>query len=131
MCLLNLISVTDIQPIPYPKAGPRVQQRKGRKKGTSRILTETPEINIIEQEYKERLENKKTKKKTKNKRPTTKSIKRKLIDVFSEKSDEDLEDNTITYGDFVLVKYNNGKSSKFFVGCVDDYDHHSYEVSFF
>jgi len=36
----------------------------------------------------------------------------------------------ITYGDFVLVKYDTVKSTTFFVGCVEDFDHQNYVVSF-
>lgn len=39
---------------PYPKAGPRIEQKKVRTKGKTRILTETPEKNRIEQELMER-----------------------------------------------------------------------------
>lgn len=70
---------------------------------------------------------KKNQEKTKNKRPTTAPCKKKLFDVLSEKSDEcsdimsvqnseDLEDDTITYGNFVLVKYNNEKTQSSLLG---------------
>jgi len=36
----------------------------------------------------------------------------------------------ITYGDFVLVKYDTVKSTTFFFGCVDDFYHQNYEISF-
>ncbi|XP_055918583.1 uncharacterized protein LOC129950684 [Eupeodes corollae] len=39
---------------PFPKAGPRQNTKRGRKKGKSRILTETPDKNELETAYKER-----------------------------------------------------------------------------
>lgn len=36
----------------------------------------------------------------------------------------------ITFGDFVLVKYNGPKSVKYFVGRVEDIDQNHYEISF-
>jgi len=48
----QLISPEDVRP--YLKAGPRLEQKRGRKKGKARILTETPENNLIEKETEER-----------------------------------------------------------------------------
>lgn len=64
------------------------------------------------------------------------SCNKKLFDEVLEKSSDDSDDNTntdldsITFGDFVLVKYVTVKSTKFFVGCVEDFDHLNYEISF-
>lgn len=45
---------------PHPKAGPRKNNNKGRKKGTTRIITDTPEKNEIEQEARKREEKRKS-----------------------------------------------------------------------
>lgn len=128
---------------PYPKAGPRNEQRRGRKKGRARILTETPEKNQIEQEFMER---KKKKRKKKTVSPKKLPAKRSLFVQSTNSSDESVEENLrcsnlptsdeeitndITFGDFVLVKYDREKKSDvFFVGCVENYDENSYEISF-
>lgn len=36
---------------PHPKAGARKSSKKGRKKGATKILTDTPEKEAIEKEY--------------------------------------------------------------------------------
>lgn len=46
---------------PYPKASPRKTTARGRKKGSTKILTDTPEKQAIENEYKARQEKKKRK----------------------------------------------------------------------
>lgn len=56
---------------PFPKAPPRTESRRGRKKGKSRIITDTPEKAEIEAAYLERLA------RLKQKKPVVKSLKRK------------------------------------------------------
>lgn len=73
----NIVTLEMIRP--YPKAAPR-KTKGGRKKGKTRILTETPEKNQIEAEFLER-QAKKSKAKV---RKVTKQV-------FDESSDDDVE----------------------------------------
>lgn len=54
----NAYSPKDVRPI--PRAGPRTVTSRGRKKRKTAILTDTPEKNAIEEEYKERQRAKRT-----------------------------------------------------------------------
>lgn len=100
-------------------------------------MTVTPEKDKIEKETIER-QKKKVKKNVIKKlsKPTKPNCKKKLFDKVSEKPSDDSDDNSktdldgITYGDFVLVKYDTVKSTTFFVGCVEYFDHQNYVVSF-
>lgn len=49
--------ITPEQIKPYPKAGPRKRTNRGRKPGKTRILTDTPEKKLIEEESLKKLEN--------------------------------------------------------------------------
>ncbi|KAG5885742.1 hypothetical protein JTB14_007849 [Gonioctena quinquepunctata] len=61
---------------PHPKAAPR-KTKGGRKKGKTRILTDTPEKNVMEMEHSERLAEK-----SKNK------VQKVTKKVFAESSDD-------------------------------------------
>ncbi|KAE9543639.1 hypothetical protein AGLY_002035, partial [Aphis glycines] len=89
----------------FPKAGPRVKQRRGRKKGNEK--TSKPSCN--KKSFDEVLE--------------------KSSDDSDDNTNTDLDG--ISFSDFVLVKYITVKSTTFFVGCVKDFDDINYEISFF
>lgn len=64
LCVSNTSISTYVSPHnirPYPKAGPRKNIEKGRKKGATKILTDTPEKEAIERYYRDREEKKKRK----------------------------------------------------------------------
>lgn len=67
---------------PHPKAGPRKIKGIGRKRGTTRILTDTPEKLAIENEIRARQE----KKKEKERKANARLAKRKLKDLMKESS---------------------------------------------
>lgn len=125
---LSVISPENVRP--FPKAEPRKMFSKGRKRGYSRVLTDTPEKENIERQLLEKQCTKKNKTE-----PKKKAIKRK---VFEESSDSDVslkyaesdeddflqpeEDNIsdqnepLVFGDHVLVKFATKKTIKFAVG---------------
>lgn len=138
---------------PYPKYAPKTGTRRGRKRGRSKILTETPEKNLIESEYLER--------ERKKKAPT---IKKKIYDSESEPEiqenivdDEESDDvsefdqeksdteffesmepiidpdtgrRNLTQGDFVLVRFATKKVLKHYVGKILEVIDDCYEINF-
>ncbi|CAK1586780.1 unnamed protein product [Parnassius mnemosyne] len=82
--------------MPYPKAGPRSQSSRGRKRGRTRILTDTPEKATIEEQSNKKLAKIaeiEMKRKIKENRPTKKTVRqifslKKIDDDTSSDSDE-------------------------------------------
>lgn len=78
---------------PYPKAAPRKTGQKGRKKGRTKVLTDTPEKHVIEQEAAERLARQSLKKRAlitaKTVATTRPKKKRQLQKEFSSSSEDD------------------------------------------
>lgn len=78
---------------PYPKAAPRKTGQKGRKKGRTKVLTDTPEKHAIEQEAAERLARQSLKKRAlitaKTVATTRPKKKRRLQKEFSSSSEDD------------------------------------------
>lgn len=128
--------------LPYPKAGPRKDSNKGRKKGKTMIATDTPNKIEIEVKYRER-EEKKQKKEHKVKKSLfggKKTVNRKnnrlqkpesdtdsnddLSDFEMDKSESDLvvdklfDTDLPKVNDWVVVKYSSKRSIKYFVGLV-------------
>lgn len=88
---------------PFPKAAPRVTNR-GRRKGKSRILTETPEKNRLEDELKERVAKaSRSKPKRKMFQPEIKIKKKKVIGLhlmnLDSDNSEDWEEDNISLHD--------------------------------
>lgn len=101
---------------PLPKAGPRKQSHRGRKKRHTAILTDTPEKLAIEQEWQKKTV-KSRKMPVKGSGPSGSKMhgpKRKLIEVIGSSSESDEEDC------FCLVcmdKYTNSKPGEEWVKC--------------
>lgn len=130
---VHLVSPEMIRP--YPKAAPR-KTKGGRKKGKSRILTETPEKNEIETEY---LKRQAKKAKTKVQKVTKKVFEDSSDDENAEiplqdsssdgdyfeklveeenmeiQQERDIENSTILEGDFVLVELKGKKSVRHYI----------------
>lgn len=150
---LDIVSPEVVRP--FPKAPPRKQIARTRTKGKTRVLTDTPIKNEIEEQ-----------KLCKNIRPITqskiKNIKRKiLVDTSSSSSEEDLqvvledsssdeeflanlrkdpdaeetnqpvEEKEITKGDYVLVKLTGKKSVGYFVAEIVDVLEDGYNVLYY
>ena len=123
--------------MPYPKVAPRVQSSRGRKRGRSRILTDTPEKAEIEElalkkKAKEAAINKKRDEKLQKLRNT------KLLFISTDEEEDDLpslldssggsdflsddeviDDTDPEPDDYVLVKFPHKKKTvKFYVGKV-------------
>lgn len=103
---------------PYPKAGPRLQSNRGRKKRKTAILTDTPEKQAIEEEYERKMNQAKKKLLTndaKRKKGTiNKKNKKPTIEIESDSSSE--EDV------FCLVcveAYSKSRSREKWIQCMD------------
>lgn len=140
--------VTPEQIRPYPKALPRKQIHRGRPKGKSCILTDTPEKNRIEME-----KAKSTLKKMKQSKTVqlpTKSAKKSPYYYSTDSEDEDIDDLfeesglseedfgeledpdnvNIQIGSFVLVKFAGKKSIKYFIAEIISITDNVYEVQY-
>lgn len=133
---------------PFPKAMPRKSSIRGRKKGSSRILTDSPEKDTLEKEYMEKQVKEKKKLQMTEKKQ---SVKRK---VFEESSDseisinyndsdtndfEEAEENIVEEdingfykkGNYVLVKFETKKTRKYAAGeILDVLSDNEYTVKF-
>ena len=137
------VSPEDI--LPYPKAGERKMTNRGRRKGKTMILTDTPNRNEIQAKHKER-EEKKQKKKGKtrvrkalfrpiegtglNRRnevmqePETESDNSEvdhnvLIETVDSETDSSVQEGQVPkVGDWIIVKYCGKRSTRRFVGKV-------------
>ena len=122
---------------PYPQAKMQVWPSKNRKKGKSRILTETPEKRALEAETELRLAKKKKKSLKKSKvsliaDKTRDSISDIDIQLNDESDDESLHcgsisefetDEELSCGNFVLVRFMVGKkqnSAVYYVGEIEE-----------
>lgn len=130
--------------LPYPKAGPRKDTNRGRKKGKTMIATDTPYKIEIEEKYRER-EEKKQKKEDKVRKSLfggKKTVDRKNNHLQKPESDTDSNEDLSNFemdksesylevdeifdrptdlpkvSDWVVVKYCSKRSSKYFVGLV-------------
>lgn len=152
------LSFEDI--LPFPKAEPLKSNKRGRKKGKSRILTSTPEKIEAEKIAAQRAKKKSTKTNTNRPKPIRSSAKRKNIDPDSETSSEDItmeledsddcmsftssgssdmeldkinwesEDTEIKPGDFVLVRFCTKRSVLYYVGRVEHSECNELKVEF-
>ncbi|XP_063837138.1 uncharacterized protein LOC135086264 [Ostrinia nubilalis] len=95
---------------PHPKAGPRKNTNKGRKKGATRILTDTPEKDSIEKEHREREEKKRKKLATAVKRNLNKDKKQKRNVETSSSDEENIVMPPSPNSDYVLEDDENEKS---------------------
>lgn len=136
--ILQDVVITPAQVRPHLKAEPRKSTRKGRRRAKSTILTDTPNKSLIEQEHARREEVQKKKLQRTNALKGNKSVTRKIAsDTSSEDEaniksicddsdssyvEESLENNneneTISVGDYVLVKYASKRHIQHHVGCV-------------
>lgn len=121
---------------PVPKAQPRKKRAGGRKKGSTKILTDTPVRNMIASESQVRAEKKVKKacmpKKTYKKKLFTKAVRGKsdsesdadpdecLLASESEYSDDDMTE--VMEGDFLVVKVDGKKSSSNYLIRIDVVD---------
>lgn len=150
----RLITPVDVRP--YPKA---IAQAKkgGRKKGKSKILTETPEKNRIEEETIKRLEKKKksvsNEIKLKSKPPKKLFVESSDSECaddislhdesecedfltsttteFEEQMDFEItDDSVIEVNDFVLVEFCGKKKKVLFVGKIEEIEEDGYKVQF-
>ena len=132
---------------PFPKAPKRDEKRKGRKRGSSRIVTDTPEVEALKEKHNENEE-----KKRKISRNKSKKTKRKIFQEASSSSEEELEE--VQYDDdegseefeeneesdlnlnprekdFVLVKFTTKENNKYSVGQIlHKVDEDEYKVKF-
>ena len=135
------VSPTDLHPL--PQAGPRKITNRNRKKGSTKILTDTPERDIIAQ-------SKKSKKSRKP--PAPKKIRKSLftkkqkLPTHSDTSESDSDTNSISFddlsdidepndsdiieGDFVIVKVSGKSRFQNFIARVDIIDDIEYECVF-
>ena len=135
------VSPTDLHPL--PQAGPRKITNRNRKKGSTKILTDTPERDIIAQ-------SKKSKKSRKP--PAPKKIRKSLftkkqkLPTHSDTSESDSDTNSISFddlsdidepndldiieGDFVIIKVSGKSRFQNFIARVDIIDDIEYEGVF-
>lgn len=138
--------VTPEEIAPYPKAGPRKGERKGRKTRRSLVLTDTPIKNQLDEEFREKLKKQLSQTKTlksnlfpkkpmsveppKKKTKKTSCCDDSSVDGNFESdisSDFELQSSSsdeqfirpVISGDWVLVTYRQKKSVRRFVGCVE------------
>ena len=135
------VSPKDI--VPLPKAGPRKRNRRGKKKGDTKILTNTPVRNSIADALatKKNIKNgpkakaRKTLFQGRKRKDTTSSEETDVSVVFAENSDSDSsEQEEILEGDFVVVKVMSVKSRfVHYIALVDalNDDEKKYEGVFF
>lgn len=133
----------------YPKAGPRLESSRGRKRGKSLIATDTPVKTEIENAALKRKENKQGKEKTTSRKRNNKKqkkvedVKRNLFDseddkeAENDKNDSDSSSDlplsclaTPKEGDFVVVKFPS-KPVKHYIGkLLTDNDNDEFDVSY-
>lgn len=147
---LDIMSVKHFSPqdiMPYPKAAPRVQSSRGRKRGRSRILTDTPEKAEIEELAFKKI----AKEAAINKKREEKLRKLRNTELFNSTDDEEddipslpdssggsdflsqddlIDDKDPEPDDFVLVKFPTKKTVKFYVGKVLSLKGNTLEVNF-
>lgn len=140
---------------PFPKAGPRKESNRGRRKGRTRIVTSTPEKAEAERVAADKLK----KKMLQNKKATLFTAKKKRSHESSESSSEEMaiplqdsdddisissstsdvslkeinwveESVKIEKGDFVLVKFCTKKSVVYYAGKIHNSDSDEFEVQF-
>lgn len=148
-------SITPEDIRPFPKAGPRKESNRGRRKGRTRILTSTPEKAEAEREASEKLK----KKALQNKKAVLFAAKKKITLESSESSSEEIaipiqdsdddmsissslsdvcleeinwKENSVRIdkGDFVLVKFCTKKSVVYYAGKIHNADNDDFEVQF-
>lgn len=135
----ELVPVEAIRP--FPKAPPRSEKPRGRKKGKSKILTETPEKEALELQ---KIENKKKVSVTKKVFPTPVDSSSES-DTFSVHdfsdgplSDEDVDmevPNKINYedlyvGEYIIVKFCTKKTVVHYVGQIKEKANYEVQVAF-
>lgn len=117
---------------PFPKAPERKEVQKGRKRGTTKILTDTPEVNILEEQHNAKLRKNNLKK-------SGKQCKRNILEESSDSDVEDFElqesdqsamdcENesdidtnelfTLKENDFILVDFSTKKNKISYIGCI-------------
>lgn len=151
-----MLSPQDIRP--YPKAGPRSGSAKGRKKGKSRILTETPEKARLEEERIKRQEKKR--KPAKHEQEKIKKVKKNVyktfcddiesdtqsdtpsesmslhdessddLETFSDLDSQEFDTRSLTINDFILVSFATKKSRVLFVGQIEAILKEGFRVKF-
>ncbi|XP_065642501.1 uncharacterized protein LOC136074128 [Hydra vulgaris] len=145
------VNVTPDLVRPFPKAGPRKLDGMKRKKGKTRILTDTPEKRIIEMEEKERKRKDKIKELNKNRKCSRNEKSTKissddeiknasvsdvdLVEIDSSEEDFDVDDVIVMdrkfqINDFVLVKFDTKKTVYHYVGIVEEVNHSMATVKF-
>ena len=145
------VNVTPDLVRPYPKAGPRKLDGMKRKKGKTRILTDTPEKRLIEMKEKERQRKNKIKELNKNQKCSKNEKSRKissddeiesvsvsdeaLVEIVSSEEDFDVDDvivldRNFLVNNFVLVKFNTKKTVYHYVGIVEEVNHSMATVKF-
>ena len=110
-------SVFDIRPL--PKAGPRVGSRPTvtRKRGRTRVLTDTPEKLLIEKEAAERKAAKATKKGPRSQRNEKKEGKPKPKNKKKNKKDYEESEDEDTFCIICTEPYSNSRAREKWVQC--------------
>jgi hypothetical protein len=134
--------VSPVDVLPLPKAGQRKNTRKGRKKGSTKILTDTPVRNEIAATTKEKKSTitkarktlfKQTKKQVKKPEPiSSDSSSESEVQLEDETDDEISVDTDIMEGDFVVVRIAGKSRIVNYIARVDviDNDTEEYEGVF-
>lgn len=146
--------------VPYPKAGPRKTAKGGRKPGRTRILTDTPEkeeveerkkikvkLTLINKESKNKREKKIQSKGQIGKRRKSEAMKSKALDESTSESesfeadddssgssvsnpDFDYSAETVEEGDFLLIKFCTKTTLVHYVGRMEKEVDDEYEINF-
>ncbi|KAG8296432.1 hypothetical protein J6590_057544, partial [Homalodisca vitripennis] len=142
------LTLTPEDVMPYPKYVPKGKERRGRKKGRSRILTDTPEKDALVAELKEKEHKKMLVEKRKQERAVKKEndsssnedeIQIKLDDGglspedFSEDEEElfdYLPDKNYATNDFILTKFASKKAIYHFIGQIEEHVTDGFSVKF-
>ncbi|KAJ8914644.1 hypothetical protein NQ315_015383 [Exocentrus adspersus] len=129
----SLISPETI--LPYPKAPTRKENYKGRKRGSTRILTETPEMNQLKEEHLAKLE------KNRQKEAKRKKTVRKIMQESSSDSGEEECYVTLTIlMNFMrrcleqvmkkMTDFSTKKNKISYIGCVENKTDNEYKINF-
>lgn len=132
------VSVESVRP--FPKAPPRAENSRGRKRGKSKILTETPEKNALEQQMIDKKKKVKVTKKVLEDVETSSSN-----DSYSVHDDSDgplsegsldedyhmeVRNEDLFIGDFIVVKFCTKKTIVHFVGQIIEKNGDELQVKF-
>lgn len=154
--LTDNLDQTSVEKIrPYPKAPDRKLNKKGRKRGATKILTSTPEIEVIKDAYNSKLEKSRS-----SEAKRRKTVKQLVINDSSSESDnvieyidsddpedfinellsnnqmedddflQDIDKQTIKINDYVLVNCSTKKNKIAYIGCVIQLAIDQYKIKF-